>query len=105
MPRFLRLAGLTLMPFLGLAVLPAASGWLYFVGPHSGLPGPRVADALPLDALSHRSAIPLLLFVAAWSAAALTLGVLARAAGMARLTAALVLTIGVASWSFATTGI
>src|SRR5262249_57498496 len=45
------------------AVVVAAIGWLYVVQPHSALPGPAVQDALPLDELSRRSAVPLLLFL------------------------------------------
>ena len=89
----------------GLVVTATASGWLYVVQPSQALPGPAVADALPLDELSRRSAVPLLIFVAVWAAAAVILGAIARAARVERLTAALLLAAGVGAWSYSTAGV
>jgi lysyl-tRNA synthetase class 2 len=105
MARALRLAGLASLPFAGLAVLLAASGWLYLIQPPGMLPGPSIAEALPLDELSRRSAVPLVVFGAVWAAAGLALGLLARLARMERLTAALVLALGVGLFTFAATGV
>jgi lysyl-tRNA synthetase class 2 len=88
----------------GIAVLVAASGWLYLLRPHTALPGPLVGDALPLDELSHTSAVSLPAFVAVWTAAALVLGLIAWAVRAERLTAALLLALGVGVWSYLTTG-
>src|SRR3989442_5221193 len=79
---------------MSLAVVAAATGWLYMIQPRSALPGPPVTDALPLDELSRRSAVPLLVFLAVWITAALLLGLIARAARADRLTAGLVLAPG-----------
>ncbi len=87
------------------AVVLAASGWLYVIQPHSHLPGPAIADALPLDELSRRSAVPLLVFVAVWATAALLLGLIARAARAERLTAGLMLGLGIGGWAYLQTGL
>jgi len=71
----------------------AAIGWLYLVGPAHGVPGPRIADAIPLDELPHRAATPLLLYVGVWAAVGVLLGLVGRAARVDRLTAALVLAL------------
>jgi len=89
----------------GLAVTIAATGWLYVVQPRHALPGPAIGDSLPLDELSRRSAVPLLVFVAVWAVAALLLGLIARAARIERLTAALLLAAGVGAWSYLTAGV
>jgi lysyl-tRNA synthetase class 2 len=85
-------APVLLVPAALLATL-AASGWLYVIGPGVALPGPRVADALPLDELSHHSAAPLLLFLTVWAAAGGLLGLLVRAVRIDRLTAGLLLAL------------
>jgi len=91
---------------LSLAVLVAATGWLYAFRPDaSSLPGPRVHDALPLDELSHRASIALVLYLAVWGTAAALLGLLARSAGAERLTAGLLLGPGVGAWLYALNGI
>ena len=59
MHRFARAAAFAFAPLAGLVVVVAASGWLYVVQPPHGFPGPSIADALPLDELSRRSAVPL----------------------------------------------
>jgi lysyl-tRNA synthetase class 2 len=100
-----RLVRGTLASIIGLAIVVAASGWLYVIQPHSRLPGPAVADALPLDELSRRSAVPLLVFLAVWGTAALLLGLIAYAARVERLTAGLVLALGVGGWGYLVTGV
>lgn len=89
----------------GLAIVLAASGWLYLAGPTTHLPGPLISDALPLDELSRHSAVPLVLFVAVWSAAALALGGLARLLGLSRLTASLLLALFVGVWGYLATSV
>ena len=89
----------------GLAVVVAATGWLYVVAPGSHVPGPTVGDALPLDELARHSAAPLLLFVAAWGGAALALGCLARLLALGRLIAALLLGLFVTAWTYASTAV
>ena len=101
----LRAGGLALAGVAGLLIVLAAFGWLYLIQPGGVLPGPPLPDALPLDELSRRSAVPLLVFVAVWSGAAVLLGLLARAVRVTRLTAALVLALGVGSVAFLTTGV
>src|SRR5215468_7702117 len=86
------------------AVVVAAVGWLYVIQPHSSLPGPAVPDALPLDELSRRSAVPLLVFLLVWGAAAALLGFIARAGRAERLTAGLLLGLGVGGWLYLETG-
>src|SRR6266550_4055984 len=97
-----RIAAASLLSF---CVVVAASGWLYIIQPRSPLPGPPVTDALPLDELSRRSAVPLLVFVGVWSAAALSLGLVARIMRAERLTAGLMLALGVGGWGYLQTGL
>ena len=88
---------------LALAVAFAASGWLYLVRP--SLPGPRVAEALPLDELSKHAASPLLWYVVIWGAAAAALGLYARWARIERLRAALLLGTTVVVWTYLASGV
>ena len=104
MRRLARAAGLGLIGLTALAVLLAATGWLYVVHPRLAL-GPPLPHALPLDELSKRSTAPALVFVAVWGVAGLLLGLLARLVGVERLAAALFLALGVGSWTFLTTGV
>jgi lysyl-tRNA synthetase, class II len=101
----LRAARIVTASAVSFAVVVAASGWLYVIQPHSALPGPAIADALPLDELSRRSAVPLLVFVAVWLAASLSLGLIARASRAERLTAGLMLGLGVGGWAYLQTGL
>jgi len=89
----------------GLAILLAATGWLYVIGQGAKLPGPTVGDALPLDELAKHSAVSLPLFIAVWGAAGLALGGLARFLRLGRLSAALVLGLLVGLWTYAATGV
>lgn len=102
MGRFFRSTAAAVLSF---AVLLAATGWLYLVRPHLSLPGPRVHDALPLDELSHRAAVPLLIFLAIWAVAGGLLGAVARWARTERLTAGLLLALGVGAWTYAVNGL
>ena len=85
-------------------IVLAASGWLYVIQPHSALPGPAIADALPLDELSRRSAVPLPVFLAVWVAAAALLGVIVALLRTERLTAGLMLALGVGGWTYLAMG-
>jgi lysyl-tRNA synthetase class 2 len=90
---------------LCVATVLAATGWLYLARPHATWPGPRVRDALPLDELSHHATVPLLLFLCVWGVAAVFLGLLARWARADRLTAGLLLALGVGAWAYAANGV
>jgi lysyl-tRNA synthetase, class II len=88
---------------VALLVASAATGWLYVLRP--GMPGPRVAEALPLDELSKHAASPLLWYAAVWGTAAVVLGLYARWARIERLRAALLLGATVALWTYLESGI
>ena len=105
MARALRYTAVALAPLAGLAIVVAATGWLYLIRPHVSLPGPAVGDALPLDELSKHSGVSLLLFVAVWAPAGLLLGLLARLVRLERSTSALVLAFGVGLWGYLATGV
>jgi lysyl-tRNA synthetase class 2 len=90
---------------LGLGVLVGATGWLYLMRPSVGLPGPAIRDALPLDELSRHASVSVLLFLAVWSVAGGLLGALARWARVERLTAGLLLALGVGGWAYAVNGL
>ncbi len=105
MARALSIARAVAAATAGLAVLLAATGWLYLVRPQAGLGGHRVGDALPLDELSHHSAVALPVFVAVWGSGALLLALLARWARTERLTAALLLALAVGLWGYLSTGV
>ena len=89
----------------GLAVLLAATGWLYLVRPDLLGVRPVVPDALPLDELPNKAGVSLLGFAATWVTAGLLLGVLARVARLERLTAAIVLAVGVGAFEFVAAGV
>ncbi|HEX7581477.1 MAG TPA: phosphatidylglycerol lysyltransferase domain-containing protein [Gaiellaceae bacterium] len=90
---------------LSLAVLVAATGWLYLARPAVTLPGPVIRDALALDELSHHAGVPLLLFLGVWTVASVLLGLLARWADLERLSAGLLLAAGVVGWHYALNGV
>ena len=72
-----------------------ATGWLYWLRAGvSGWPGPRVADALPLDEMPGHDSVPLLIYLAVLGLAATALGLVARALRLDRLTAGLGLAAG-----------
>ena len=70
----------------------------------SGLPGPRVRDALPLDELAHHAAAPLLWYAVVWAAAGILVGAYARWARIERLTASLPLALVVGVFVYVATG-
>jgi hypothetical protein len=74
------LAGIGAALVLALLALVAGMGWLYalYRGGLLGL-GPRVPDALSLEALAGHAGQPLLRFAAAWLASGLAVGLIARA--------------------------
>jgi lysyl-tRNA synthetase, class II len=91
-----RVAAVTLAVVVVTAV---TTGWLYWLRVQvTGWPGPRIRDALPLDELPGHDTVPLIVFVLAFAAAGLILGLVARAAGLDRLAAGLGLALGVGAW-------
>src|SRR5208282_4518478 len=77
------------------------TGWLYWV--HAGVahwPGPFVRDVLPLDELPKHDQVPLVVCLAAFGICGLSVGLLARAAGLDRLTAGLAIAVGTGCWLF-----
>ena len=95
-----------LASIVSFAIVLAATGWLYVIQPHSAVPGPPpVTDALPLDELSRRSAIPFLVFVGVWGAAAFLLGLVASFAHAERLTVGLLLALSIGAWGYFATGV
>jgi lysyl-tRNA synthetase class 2 len=86
------------VPVIGLA----AFGWLFLLRPAvSSWPGPRVADALPLDGLAGHGQVPLSAFLLVWGGAAVVPGTLLRTARVDRLIGALALTVMVGLWLYA----
>jgi lysyl-tRNA synthetase class 2 len=81
----------------------AATGWMYLL--HPALPGPRIGLALPLDELSRHSSVSLLWYLLVWGVAASLLGAYARWARIERLTAAVILGLGIGVWSYLQVGI
>ncbi len=87
-----------------LAVLLATSGCLYLLaGVDFG--GPRLADALPLDELSHRDAVPLLWFVLVWGAAAAAIALLIRPLGLGRVRSGVAVALVVWVWTYLITAV
>ena len=90
------------VPFAVLLAVVAV-GWLYLTGP--ALPGPRVAQALPLDELSRHDGASLLWFVLVWAVAGAVIGLSARWSRLERMTAALLLGLAVALFVYVETGL
>jgi lysyl-tRNA synthetase class 2 len=88
---------------LVLLVGAAATGWMYLL--HPALPGPHIGLALPLDELSRHSSVSLLWYLLVWGVAASLLGAYARWARIERLTAAIILGLGVGIWSYLQVGV
>lgn len=86
----------------GVIVVPIlATGCLYLLrAPLAGLGGPKVADALPLDAIPHHAGVPLVAFVALYATAGVLLAFVCRFVRLNRLAAALVLSTGVGAWTY-----
>jgi lysyl-tRNA synthetase, class II len=87
-----------------LAVAIAATGWLYLLRSRAEF-RPRIGDALPFDELARHDSTSLVLFVAVWLAAGLLLGLIMRALSVERLTAAVLLTLGVGLWGYLAVGV
>src|SRR5207247_2254332 len=104
MARAVHSLGVAAGVLVGVAVMLAATGWLYLLRPASA-PGPRLGDALPLDELSKRSSVSLVLVVLVWTLAGLFVGLVARALRVERLTSALVLALGAGLWSYLAAGV
>ena len=68
-----------------------ATGWLYLLGPQTAVPGPLLAEVLPLDELAHHAAVPLAVFIGVWTAAGAVLGLIARSTRIDRLAVGLML--------------
>src|ERR1039458_2395925 len=80
-------------------VTSMATGWLYWV--RAGVahwPGPRGADALPLDELPAYDGVPFVVCLTAFALAGLMLGLVARVARLDRLTAGFGLAAGTWGW-------
>ena len=92
------------VPPLFLCVGLATTGWLYAVRA-TGVPGPQMRQALPLDELAKHASAPLAWFVVVWLLAALLLVGAARWARIDRLTAALVLALATYALLYVTTGL
>ncbi len=100
-----RLARSLVAAVASLAVVVTTTGWLYLARPVVRLPGPAVHDGLPLDELSRHAKVPLLLFLGVWLVAGALLGAIARWVRAERLTAALLLCLGVGGWSYLVSGL
>jgi lysyl-tRNA synthetase class 2 len=87
---------------LAIALIAAATGWLYLVAPP--LPGPKIGEALPLDELARHSSVSLLWFALVWVVTGLLLGMLMRWARVERVTTVLLLALGVGLWNYAADG-
>jgi lysyl-tRNA synthetase class 2 len=80
-------------------VTAVAVGWLYWL--RAGVahwPGPRVADALPLDEMPGHDGVPLVVYSAVFAIAGVLLGLAARVMRQDRLTAGLTLAAGTVVW-------
>src|SRR5712671_1661313 len=87
------------VPAAIMSVTALAVGWLYWL--RAGVahwPGPRVADALPLDELPGHDGVPLVVYIAVFAVAGVMLGLIARAVRLDRLTAGLSLAAGTVVW-------
>ena len=81
-------------------VVLTATGWMYLLGPQQAIPGPRLAEVLPLDELAHHAAVPLVVFVVVWSGAGAVLGLVARSTRLDRLTVGLLLALCVGALQY-----
>jgi lysyl-tRNA synthetase class 2 len=81
----------------------AATGWMYLL--HPALPGPRIGLALPLDELARHASVSLLWYLLVWGVAAALLGAYARWARIERLTAAVVLGLGLGIFNYLQVGV
>ena len=105
MASVVRVLGVAAAVAAGLVVSVAASGWLYLVHAGEVRFGPRLPDALPLDELSRHAAAPVPIFLGVWICAAVVLGLIAKALRADRMTAAVLLALGVGTWSYLQTAV
>jgi len=104
MDRYLRgtgalIARAVIMIMAVIVVTSMATGWLYWLRAGvAGWPGPRVADALPLDELPAHDSVPLAVCIVVFAVAGVLLGLAARALRLDRLTAGLSLAAGTGVW-------
>ncbi len=92
----LRVAGVVIAIML---VTSIATGWLYWLRASvAHWPGPKVADALPLDELPGHASVPLVVYLAVFVIAGAALGLVARAMRLNRLSAGLSLAAGTGLW-------
>jgi lysyl-tRNA synthetase, class II len=87
---------------VAILLVPAiATGWLYWLRARvAHWPGPQVRDVLPLDEMAGHDSVPLIVFLIAFGAAGVILGLVARAARLDRLAAGLGLAVGVGAWLY-----
>ncbi len=84
------------------AVMSLATGWLYWIrGWVARWPGPRVANALPLDELPGHDAVPVVVYAGVLALAGVLAGLAARAAKLSRWVAGLALALSTWVWLFA----
>jgi hypothetical protein len=105
MSRVRRVVALALAPLVVVGIAVLATGSLYLLRGHVPGAGPAIGDALPLDELPRQDGVPLWLFVAVWTVAAVLLGVLARTFRVSRPTAAILLALGVGAWTYLETAV
>jgi lysyl-tRNA synthetase, class II len=90
---------------VGLLLTCSAFGVLYLIrGPTASWPGPKVAEALPLDELPGHDAVNVIAFLLVWGVAAALLGTVCRSLGVERLVAAVVLGLGVGGFAYGLSG-
>jgi len=84
------------------AMTSLATGWLYWMRSAAAhWPGPRLANALPLDELPGHDAVPVTVYVGVFVVAGALAGLAARAVKLSRWTAGLSLAIATWLWLFA----
>jgi lysyl-tRNA synthetase, class II len=89
---------------VSLGLVSSATGLLYLLH-RVPLPGPQVRDVLPLDELPKHDGAPLILFVGVWALVGLGLGAVSRVLRAERLTAAVLLALGVWAWTYLAAGV
>lgn len=91
---------------LALATVVSATGLLYGVrGATSSLPGPWIADALPLDELPGLARIRLPVFIAVWGIGLVLLALYLRSRGVNRAGAAGSMTLMIGAWLWVATSL
>lgn len=103
--RLLRGTEVATLVLIALLVPAAAVGWLYLLRGSGAWLGPQLRDALPLDELPGRSSVSAGLFIMVWLFAAVSVGMVARAARVERLVTALLVALVTGGFLFAATGV